>query len=126
MATTHILIVNEISFPIHLNYLFAGTGAKENDFHYGLLADIKRVRKGDLIIFYLESVGFFGIFEITGQPFKDVGRPTYLENLLGKKLIYRVKLKPNKVFPLPISEWEALDKLPLYSQDVIWSLIYRK
>jgi hypothetical protein len=84
MATTHILIVNEISFPVHLNYLFAGTGAKDNDLLYGLLADIKRVREGDFVIFYLEKVGFFGIFEIDGQPFKDVGRPTYLENLLAK------------------------------------------
>jgi hypothetical protein len=126
MATTHVLIVNEDSFPIHLNFLFVGTGAKNNDFHYGLLADLKRVREGDLVIFYLEKVGFFGIFEIAGQPFKDNGKPTYLENLLGKKLIYRVKIKPKKVYPFPISEWEALDKLPLYAKDVIWSLIYRK
>jgi hypothetical protein len=126
MSTTHVLIVNENSFPVHLNYLFAGTGAKDNDVHYGLLADLARAREGDLVVFYLEKVGFFGIFEISGRPFKDNGKPTYLENLLGKKLIYRVKVKPNRVFPYPISEWDALDKLPKYSQDIIWSLIYRK
>ena len=41
-------------------------------------------------------------------------------------MIYRVKIKPYKVYPRYISEWDALDKLPLYAQDVIWSLIYRK
>ncbi len=126
MSTTHVFIVNENSFPIHLNYLFAGTGAGDNDYHYGLLADIQRVRLGDKVIFYLERVGFFGIFEIAGEPFKDSGNPTYLEKQLGKKLIYRVKITPKEVYPYYISEWDALDKLPLYSQDIIWSLIYRK
>jgi len=30
------------------------------------------------------------------------------------------------VYPGYVTEWEALDKLPLYAQEVIWSLIYRK
>jgi len=126
MATTHIFIVNESSFPIHLNYLFAGTGAGEKESHIGLLADVKRVRKNDYVIFYLEKVGFFGVFKIDAEPFKDSSTPTYLENELKKKLIYRVKIKPYKIYPNYVSEWDALDKLPLYAQDVIWSLIYRK
>lgn len=126
MATTHVFIVNEKSFPIHLNYLFAGTGAGEKESHIGLLADIKRVRKNDYLIFYLVKVGFFGILQIEGKPFKDNSNPTYLEDELKKKLIYRVKIKPYKVYTNYVSEWEALDKLPLYAQDVIWSLIYRK
>lgn len=126
MVTTHVFIVNENSFPAHLNYLFAGTGAGEKDTHIGLSSDIRRVRENDYVIFYLERVGFFGIFQINGHPFKDTSTPTYLENDLKKKLIYRVKIKPYKVYPKYISEWDALDKLPLYAQDVIWSLIYRK
>jgi len=124
--TTHIFIVNETSFPVHLNYLFAGTGAGEKDSHIGLLADICRIRVGDQIIFYLEGVGFFGIFEAAGLAFKDIGNPTYLQSDLGKKLIYRIRLRPATVYPCYISEWKALDKLPLYAKDVIWSLIYRK
>lgn len=124
--TTHVFIVNEDSFPVHLNYLFAGTGAGEKDSHIGLLADIKRVRENDYVIFYLERVGFLGLFQIGGIPFKDTSKPTYLQNELKKKLIYRVKIKPYKVYPKYVSEWEALDKLPLYAQDVIWSLVYRK
>lgn len=124
--TTHVFIVNEASFPVHLKYMFAGTGAADKDTHIGLLADINRVRNGDLAIFYLERVGFFGIFEISGKPFKDTRNPTYLESDLKKKLIYRVKFRPTTVYPMPVSEWEALDKLPIYAKDVIWSLIYRK
>jgi hypothetical protein len=124
--TTHVFIVNEKSFPVHLRYLFAGTGAAQKETHLSLLADISRVREGDTVIFYLEKVGFFGTFKISGNPFKDTNSPTYLENELGKKLIYRVRLSPLEVMPKCVSEWEALDKLPLYAKDVIWSLIYRK
>ena len=124
--TTHVFIVNENSFPVHLSYLFAGTGAGEKETHIGLLADIKRVRKNDHVIFYLERVGFFGFFQIDGEVFKDTSNPVYLRKELEKKLIYRVKIKPYKVYPNYVSEWEAIDKLPLYAQDVIWSLIYRK
>jgi hypothetical protein len=58
---THIFIVNDYTFPIHLKYLFAGTGASYRkepiwvDWHIELLADIKRVRSGDLVIFYIEG-----------------------------------------------------------------------
>ena len=35
--TTHVFIVDAITFKVHLEYLFAGTGAKENhvDFNNG-------------------------------------------------------------------------------------------
>ena len=29
--TTHVFIVDETTFKCHLNYLFAGTGAKDKD-----------------------------------------------------------------------------------------------
>lgn len=127
--TTHIFIVNKNSFPIHLQYLFAGTGAGDKEEHIGLLADIKRARPDDNVIFYLEGIGFYGIFQVANEQqyvFVDKTSPTYLEKDLKKKLIYRLKIIPNEVYPIGISEWEALDKLPLYAQDVIWSLIYRK
>jgi len=41
-------------------------------------------------------------------------------------LIYRVFIKPEKVYPKPISEWDAIDNLPLCAKDVRWSLLYRK
>lgn len=124
--TTHVFIVNETTFPIHLQYLFAGTGAGDKEEHFGLLADIKRVRPKDKVIFYLERVGFYGVFKIADSKpivFSDSG---YLKSELDKKLIYRTLIEPDLVYPDYISEWDALDKLPLYAKDVIWSLIYRK
>lgn len=126
MSTTHVFIVNEETFPTHLSYLFVGTGAGNKNTHIPLLADISRVRKEDKIIFYVEKVGFFGVFQIDGHPFKDTSHPTYLEDILKKKLIYRVKIKPYNVYPSYVSEFDALDDLPPYTKDVQWSLIYRK
>ena len=133
---THVFIVNESSFPIHLQYLFAGTGAADADDHIGLLSDIKRVRVGDRVIFYLETKessgidgGFFGAFRIADlNPIviQDSANPTYLEQQLGKKLIYRVRLEPADVYSRGVVEYQALDNLPVYAKEILWSLIYRK
>ena len=65
--TTHVFIVGATTFKLHLEYLFAGTGAQDNriDFnnssntilHYskenmlvGMSADASRIRKGDQIL----------------------------------------------------------------------------
>ncbi len=133
---THVFIVNESSFPIHLQYLFAGTGAADADDHIGLLSDIKRVRVGDRVIFYLETKessgidgGFLGAFRIADlNPIviQDSANPTYLEQQLGKKLIYRVRLEPADVYSRGVVEYQALDNLPVYAKEILWSLIYRK
>ncbi|OQX79075.1 MAG: hypothetical protein B6D56_07780 [Candidatus Omnitrophica bacterium 4484_70.1] len=137
---THVFIVNEDTFPIHLNYLFAGTGAsyKSNhkqiwvDWNIELLSDIKRVRPGDFVLFYLEGTrklnGFYGIFKISAQTpivFYMPGQIGFQPNL-PHKLIYRVLIEPFEVYSEGIPEWEALDKLPIYSTEIQWSLIYRK
>ena len=71
MTTTHVFIVDNITFKYHLEYLFAGTGAKDSyvDFNgkpstklyhsaektlVGMIADSQRIRKGDFVIFYLQ------------------------------------------------------------------------
>lgn len=134
MTTTHVFIVNEQSIPVHLEYLFAGTGAAEADQHIGLLADITRVKPGDEVIFYLEANkntdgGFFGIFKVADLSpviIYDKNVPTYLESILGKKLIYRVRIEPTSIYAKGIAEYKALDNLPRYAKEVIWSLIYRK
>ena len=68
--TTHVFIVGATTFKLHLEYLFAGTGAQNNHIDFnnssntilhhtkenmliGMIADASRVRKGDQIIFYL-------------------------------------------------------------------------
>lgn len=66
--TTHVFIVDAITFPFHLEHLFAGTGAKEHfiDFNNSpcsqlhhttenmlvdMIADAGRVRRGDQLYF---------------------------------------------------------------------------
>jgi len=150
--TTHVFIVDKDTFPTHLKYMFAGTGFKDNDINLndseeidlnptvektivGLLSDIKRVRVGDKIIFYLTQIAktegkFFGIFKIKNhEPLvfhEREGR--YLLNSLNKQLIFRTLLEPMEVYPVGVTEWEALDNIEDVEKpkDLIWSLIYRK
>lgn len=130
---THVFIVNDTTFPSHLQYQFAGTGAKNKDEDISLLADIKRVRPGDFVIFYIEATakvkgGFYGIFKIADQDplvFHTPGLSSFEPNL-GKKLIYRTLIAPYEVYSEGVAEWEALDKLPIYATEIQWSLIYRK
>jgi hypothetical protein len=127
MPTPQVFIVDERTFPLHLQYRFAGTTAKQKEKHIGLLADIARVRPYDPVIFYLIGYGFYGIFQIAEieHPFWEKING-WLQSELGKPLIYRVLIEPLEVYRRPVSEWEAIDKLPLYSRDIRWSLLYRK
>lgn len=137
---THVFIVDDDTFPIHLKYLFAGTGAYNQqreiwvDWHIGLLSDIKRIRVGDFVIFYIEATkkvkgGFYGIFKISDSNpivFHTPQQMGFQPNLSSNKLIYRTLLEPYEVYSDGVSEWEALDKLPIYATEIQWSLIYRK
>jgi hypothetical protein len=130
---THVFIVNDITFPSHLKYLFAGVGAKNKDEDISLLSDIKRVRPGDFVIFYIEATirvkgGFYGIFKVADQTplVFHTPRERGFQPNLGKKLIYRTLIEPYEVYPESVPEWEALDKLPIYATEIQWSLIYRK
>ncbi|OQA90134.1 MAG: hypothetical protein BWY26_01485 [Elusimicrobia bacterium ADurb.Bin231] len=131
MKKGHVFIVNEESLPIHLKYMFVGVSSGEKDNNIGLLADICRVKKDDFIFFYIEGRSikkgrFFGVFKavddvvyhITGNNAKNPNLPV--------KLIYRKKIKPYKVYSNGVLEWEALDKLPTYAKELLWTLIYRK
>lgn len=137
---THVFIVNEKTFPIHLQHLLAGTGAysqKKKDWlneHIGLLSDIKRVRAEDFVIFYIEAKkqkkgGFYGIFKIANQSpivFHTPRASGFRPNLPKNKLIYRTLLEPHEIYAEGVPELEALDKLPCYATEIQWSLIYRK
>lgn len=92
--TTHVFIVDSNTFKYHLEYLFAGTGAKDYTLDFNnnsnsslnsmrenllisMIADINRIRIGDFIIFYLQQskiVGegkFYGIFKVKSEGFLD-------------------------------------------------------
>lgn len=155
MKTTHIFIVDTKTFKYHLEYLFAGTGAKDNviDFNNGpdtslnyasennlvsLMADSQRVRKGDYVIFYLQQNAqeeiyegkFFGIFKVKEAPsFLDNNDDRqFLKNDLQKSLTFRILIEPFEVYPTGVTEWEALDEIKYIQSpnQMLWSLIYRK
>lgn len=155
MATTHVFIVDSTTFKLHLEYLFAGTGAKEYvvDFNNtpttylkaqrenllsSMIADSQRVRKGDFIIFYLQQSysdriyegKFFGIFKVKEDlSFLDnYDKNQFLKKELNKSLTFRTLIEPYEVYPEGVTEWEALDEIKniVSPFQMMWSLIYRK
>jgi predicted RNA-binding protein len=153
--TTHIFIVDAKTFKVHLEYLFAGTGAKDYSIDFnsqenttlhhsienmltGMMADASRIRKDDQVIFYLQMSyaekifegKFFGIFKAKNDwSFLDnKNNNQYLKNELGKSLTFRTLIEPAKVYSVGVTEWEALDEIKGMTSpnQMLWSLIYRK
>ena len=153
--TTHVFIVDATTFKLHLEYFFAGTGAKDYfiDFNdspsshlnharerilVGMIADANRVRVGDNIIFYLQqnfSQGiaegkFFGVFKTCscGSFLDNNDNNQFLKNELGKSLTFRTLIQPYNVYAEGVTEWEALDEIKNINApcQMLWSLIYRK
>jgi len=153
--TTHVFIVDSTTFKVHLEYLFAGTGAKDNRIDFngsrntnlyhttenmltGMMADACRVRRGDQIIFYLQQDfskkifegKFYGIFTAKNDwSFLDNNdERQYLKTELQKSLTFRTLINPLKVYPEGVTEWEALDEIKNIQSpnQMLWSLIYRK
>jgi len=153
--TTHVFIVDSTTFKLHLEYLFAGTGAKDNKIDFnnnpnsslhattenmliGMIADGGRIRRGDQIIFYLQQEfskkifegKFFGIFKAKNDwSFLDNNdRQQYLKSELEKSLTFRTLIEPYKIYAEGVTEWEALDEIKNMTSpnQMLWSLIYRK
>lgn len=155
MTTTHVFIVDTNTFKYHLEYLFAGTGAKDTkvDFNnkpntslypaaennlVGMIADSQRLRKGDFVVFYLQQNysekvyegKFYGIFKIKEDlsflDNNDSGQ--FLKNELVKSLTFRTLLEPFEIYSKGVTEWEALDEIKHIQSpnQMLWSMIYRK
>ena len=152
--TSHVFVVDERTFPLHLRYQFAGIGAGNNDqinFNnsptsnliagaeknlVGMIADMSRIRKGDRIFFYVQKEGsrgndgiFCGVFRACGRAFLDNGgKQQFLVDKLGKSLTFRVLIEPEEVCSAGVSEWHALEAIRRISRphQMLWSLIYRK
>lgn len=150
--TTHVFIVDSTTFKIHLEYLFAGTGAKNYTIDFnntphtsmhptienmliGMIADASRIRQNDNIIFYLQQGvnnegTFYGIFRaVQDLSFLDNNDSNqYLIESLGKSLTFRTLIEPYIVYSKGVTEWEALDEIRhIHSPNqMLWSLIYRK
>jgi len=153
--TTHVFIVDTNTFKYHLEYLFAGTGAKDTkvDFNnnpntslnhttennlVGMIADSQRLRKGDFVVFYLQQNysekvyegKFYGIFKVKEDlsflDNNDSGQ--FLRNELIKSLTFRTLLEPFEIYSKGVTEWEALDEIKHIQSpnQMLWSMIYRK
>lgn len=148
---THVFVVDTTTFQLHLEYLFAGTGAKDKQSLFldnskgnypsnternlvGMIADISRVREGDNIIFYLQASPmnpglFFGVFKAASVGFFDENdEDNYLKSDLGKGLSFRIQIVPYQVYPKGVTEHEYLDSLEGKEKpfELCWSMIYRK
>ena len=149
---THVFVVDDTTFKYHLEYMFAGTGAKDKLSTFltapqvqmfpspternlvSMIADISRVRVGDNIIFYLQATKnhegmFFGVFCATSDAFFDENdEKNYLMDKLHKGLSFRVLIEPKEVYSVGVTEHELLDDIGLWrdSYRLCWSLIYRK
>jgi len=152
--TTHVFVVDSTTFPIHLEYLFAGTGSGNDDpdfignttseLHWkkeytlaSMVADAGRIRKDNLILFYLQQKQndiqdgkFYGIFRaLNNGSFLDRNDSRqYLKHELVKPLTFRTIIEPYEVYPEGVTEWEALDQIDRdqLATGMLWSLIYRK
>jgi hypothetical protein len=149
---THVFVVDNNTFKYHLEYMFAGTGSKDDlslfltnsldaTTHHtterklvGMIADISRINIGDNVVFYLQANGniegsFYGVFKVKSEPFFDENNNSnYLKKDMKKGLSFRVLIEPGTVYPKGVTEHEFLDSLEgkIIPQDLIWSLIYRK
>lgn len=148
---THVFVVDKTTFKLHLEYMFAGTGAGnkkvpfltgiEEPIHWatennlvGMIADISRLRIGDKIIFYLQAYDdkpgmFYGVFKVASLAFFDENDGSnYLVENLKKPLTFRVKIEPDHIYPKGVTEHDYLDSLigVEHPYQMCWSLIYRK
>jgi len=127
----HVFVVNEKTLPCHLEYQFVGVSSGGRDTNIALLADILRVKKDDFIFFYIEGRNtkkgrFFGVFRAADNIVHHLTGTNALNPNLPVKLIYRKKITPYRVYSKGVLEWIALDKLPTYAKELLWTLIYRK
>lgn len=140
MTTTHVFIVDTTTFKYHLEYLFAGTGAKDTkvDFNNNpntslnhttednlvrMIADFQRLRKDDFVVFYLQQNlskkpkvyegKFYGIFKVKEDlSFLDNNDSgQFLKQELVKSLTFRTLLEPFEIYSKGVTEWEALDEI---------------
>jgi hypothetical protein len=146
----HLFVVSQQTLPVHLQYEFAGVTIKRDcswdnvtlpgnpdRTQASLYADICRVHPGDQLLFYLERPDtdrtreggrFLGIFEVVSDcPFYEPGGE-YLHDELGMPLVYRLLIRPAKIFQQGITEWMAMDEMSHVREphDIPWTVIYRK
>lgn len=152
---SHVFIVDQITFPAHLEHKFAGIGApfikfdsnsklcsslttREEMTAISMLADMARIRVGDQIYFYVQGVQsgvggqqgyFFGRFIATSLSYVVANCPDKVNGApIGKSLPFRIDIDVDCVYPKGVSENDSLDFIAdiKHPNQMLWSLIYRK
>lgn len=137
---SHIFNVDKITFPVHRDREFCGTGKigfSLNNYQQvlnqqrkfsDLIADLKGTRIGDLVFFYERQRGFHGVYRVISQPFFDpqeiFGVGKFSHHKVGADVSFRLLVKCVDYFPDPVPE-DLIFSTPTYER-VFWIPFYRK
>ncbi len=86
----HVLVVDKFSFPVHRSRGFCGVkNPPSRGVLYGLYADLKEIRIGDLVLFFQfrvdeapEDRGFRSVYKVTSKPSFDDTNIDWQDNLV--------------------------------------------
>jgi hypothetical protein len=136
----HIFIVDEITFPVHRDREFCGTGKigvpvsnyqqvlhQQRRFSE-LITDLKGTRVGDLVFFYERRRGFHGVYQVISLPFFDPseisGIREFSHHKVGADVPFRLLIRCVDYFPEPVPE-DLIFSTPIYER-IFWIPFYRK
>jgi hypothetical protein len=145
----HVFVVDARTFPVHRDRRFCGVlNPPSADARMGLVADLKTLRKGDLVFFYKRRIeelpeerGFYGIYRIVSEPFFDdrtiegIGefdKFAVLGNKKDKKGRFREHpILPNRVLIEPVTYFDKpipdnIAYVDRADPDHLWTMLFRK
>ena len=87
---------------------------------------INRVKKGDLLVFYIIPKRIGGIFEVISDPYYDESQIFYPVKTREEKFPYRVRVKPILVLGKPIDFTPLVPRLSFIRNKQRWSAPLRR
>jgi len=136
----HIFNVDELTFPVHRDRGFCGTGKrgyplknyqqalKEPRKFSSIVVDLKGTRPGDLVFFYESRRGFHGIYQVISPPFFDsqtiFGIGEFSHHKVEADVPFRLLVECVDYFPEPVPE-DLIFSTPTYER-IFWIPFYRK
>lgn len=140
----HIFTVNEETFKVHLEYMFAGTWSWNWDewqnHQLWALTDILAIKPWDNVLFYVIWLWFYWVFKIIS--FNEYSNKcvfyeyplnqNFSTELNGKTLTYRTRITYNQIWVYKrwISEWDMIENpINIKWKSILnmqWSWIFKK
>ena len=112
--TIHVFIVDSTTFKIHLENLFAGTGAKDRvvDFNNNVIVKLKKKHSLDALLSAIkqgivvnprgmEPIGAKGVFEVVTSEYKDMLTDTTVARTPWTRQFYSRATTGPKGEPIP-------------------------